>query len=93
VTLRERFVQYVVAHPQLELAAPPSLALCCFRLVDQGDEAQMAFLRRINADGKCFIIHSKLGGRVILRLACGGLEQRPEDIDMAWSFIRAAIPA
>jgi aromatic-L-amino-acid decarboxylase len=45
----------------------------------------------VNATGRCFIIHSKLGGRVLLRFACGGLEQKPEHIDAAWGIIRDAI--
>lgn len=92
VALRERFTAKVEAHPALELATTPSLALCCFRLAGKSNEEQMAYLRRINTGGNCFIIHSKLGGQVLLRLACGGIEQTAADVDAAWIVIRDAIP-
>jgi hypothetical protein len=42
-----------------------------------------------SCSGRIFLIHTKLEGKVVLRLAIGGLEHRPEDIARAWDTITA----
>ncbi len=61
----------VAAHPRLELAAPPSLALVCLRHVD-GDDATEALLAAVNATGEAFLTHTRLHDRYVLRVAVGG---------------------
>ena len=41
----------------------------------------------MKATGRCFLIHTKLGARVVLRLACGGAEQNAGHIEAAWAVI------
>lgn len=72
-----------------EIAAKPRLSLVCFRLKHYGDETQLAFLQAIKRTQKCFIIHTKLNQRVVLRFACGGSEQTVEDVTLAWKTIRS----
>jgi len=79
----------------LTFAAPVSLSLVCFRFQHgkvedpEVDEAvQTELLQAVNAAG-IFIIHSKLGGRKILRFACGGLEQSEADVDNGFDVIKA----
>ena len=87
---------------RFELCAPPSLSLVCFRWCwpraasphskdgdeEELNEAQIALKEAVNATGECFIIHTKLGSKRVLRFACGGLEQKPEDVQRAWTVIR-----
>jgi len=47
----------------------------------------MELLRRVNTSNEAYLIHSTLGGQIVLRLACGGLEQCAEDIDVVWKVI------
>eukprot|EP00929_Paragymnodinium_shiwhaense_P057893 TRINITY_DN28997_c0_g1_i1.p1 TRINITY_DN28997_c0_g1~~TRINITY_DN28997_c0_g1_i1.p1 ORF type:complete len:557 (+),score=88.69 TRINITY_DN28997_c0_g1_i1:55-1671(+) len=96
-SLAQRFASRVQteAGSLLELAAPVSLSLVCFRFRAEAsqdsarDEAlQTELLEGVKRAG-IFIIHSKLGGRKILRLACGGLEQKIQDVDAAFDVIKA----
>lgn len=88
---RQLLEQYIEKHSDLEIAAPPSLSLVCFRVKSVqgkvGNEIQHELLRDIKKTGECFVIHTKLGGEVVIRMACGGLEQSEEDIKAAWSII------
>ena len=52
------------------------------------NEAQIALKEAVNATGECFIIHTKLGSKRVLRFACGGLEQNADDVQRAWAVIR-----
>ena len=89
VALRRVAERRAAAHPLFEAAAPPSLSLLCFRLRARSNEDQHALLRAVKATGKCFVIHTKLGGRVVLRMACGGAEQTPAHVEAAWDVIEA----
>lgn len=89
---RERLEKYIAEETKLEIAVPPSLSLVCFRLKGVDDNAiQLQFLDHINAGGECFIIHTKVSGNVVLRIACGGLEQSTADIDAFWGVLRAKL--
>lgn len=70
-----------------EIAAPPSLSLLCFRLKNCNETQHKLFLQELKQTGDCFIIHTKLGGKIVLRIACGGIEQTEEDIINAWEVI------
>lgn len=71
-----------------ELVAPLSLSLVCFRLAGARPETdQQRLLDAVKSSGDCFIIHTKLEGRIALRLACGGMEQTPADVYGAYQVI------
>ena len=63
---RQLLETLIEQHPDLELAAPPSLSLVCFRVAgvqgEEGNEVQYALLRDLKKTGECFVIHTKLGG-------------------------------
>ena len=87
VELRQLLEPLIEAHPALELAAPPSLSLVCFRLRGRPEADQQELLRRLKATGECFVIHTRLGGEVVIRFACGGVEQSDDDVLSAWKVI------
>ena len=56
----------------IELAAPPSLSLLCFRLKDRSEAEHKLFLNELKKTGDCFIIHTKLGEKYATNgLWCG----------------------
>lgn len=82
------FASLLNEYPTLfTLVTPVSLSLVCFRLKDSDEVEQMAFLDNIKATGDCFVIHSKLDGKVVIRFACGGMEQSKEDVLSAFKVI------
>ena len=84
------FKELIESSSRFELAAPVSLSLVCFRLKGKSNEEQREFLEAVKDSGECFIIHTKLGDEVVLRFACGGLEQTEDDIRNAFKVIEAA---
>jgi glutamate/tyrosine decarboxylase-like PLP-dependent enzyme len=82
------FASLLAQHPDLfELAVPVSLSLVCFRLRGRSEEGMKRFLDSVKATGECFVIHTKLDGRMVVRVACGGIEQSTEDVRGAFEVI------
>jgi len=64
----------------------------CFRAVPKGSPAaQDAFnerlLEAVNAAGPVFLVHTKLEGRIVLRLAVGNARTQREHVRGAWELI------
>ncbi len=82
-----------------ELAAPRRLSLVCFRLrlpglpAPQRDAANMALMEQLNDSGELFLTHTRIDGRVALRLAVGGTFTRAHHVEQAWQAIRRAAAA
>ena len=57
---------------------------------DPWAEANEAIMARVNARGRTFLSHTRLRGRLSLRLAIGNLRTTRADVDEAWAEIVAA---
>lgn len=88
VKLSHHFASLLKSCPYMELVVPVSLSLVCFRLKDKNNDVQKRFVDAIKNTGNCFIIHTKLSDEIVLRFACGGIEQSENDVLKAWSVIR-----
>ncbi|MDX1997021.1 MAG: pyridoxal-dependent decarboxylase [Thermoanaerobaculia bacterium] len=90
VAQARRFAEWVAADDRFELAAPPGLALVCFR--QRGpDEPNEQLLQRLNASGELFLSHTKLDARYVLRLALGVEATEDRHVEAAWAAIRRAV--
>jgi aromatic-L-amino-acid decarboxylase len=78
------------ADARIDLAAPATLGLVCFRL-HQGDEATRALMRRINASGRFFVSHTVLGDRFTIRAAIGNIRTQQRDVEELWIAITEAL--
>ena len=87
VRLAELFEGWVRDEPGWEICAPRHFSLVCFRREGSDDE-NMAILGRVNRSGEIFISHTKLGGRVVLRLAVGSARTTEDDVRVAWDVLR-----
>jgi aromatic-L-amino-acid decarboxylase len=77
------------AHPLLEVAAPVTMSLVCFRL-KAGDEATKTMLRRVNESGEAFLSGNVLDGRFVARIAIGNIKTTREDVWRTWAAVRRA---
>ena len=90
----------VAAEPCWEVMAPVPMSVVCFRHRPAGvtDEAALtkhngAILDWVNASGKVFMSHTKLGERYVLRVAIGNLRTREAHVAQAWKLLREAAAA
>jgi aromatic-L-amino-acid decarboxylase len=93
------FASWVRDAAEWELCAPPSMSVVCFRHVPPGatDEAAIAahnarVLDRVNASGRVFLSHTRLGARYVLRIAVGNLRTQESHLREAWRLLREAVP-
>ena len=86
VAWTQEFASWVKADPRFEIVAPHPLNLVCFRL-KSGDEAGERLLNKLNAGGKLFLSHTKLGGKYVLRFSVGQTRTERHHIEAAWQEI------
>jgi aromatic-L-amino-acid decarboxylase len=99
--LAREFAGLVEGEPQWETCAPVPFSLVCFRHVPPamaGDEAAIArhnarIMDAVNATGRAFLSHTKLGPRYVLRLAIGNIRTERAHVEEAWRLLREAARA
>ncbi|GAC1413904.1 MAG: pyridoxal-dependent decarboxylase [Candidatus Velthaea sp.] len=102
IAMAQEFAQWVQAEPHWAVMAPHPLAVVCFRHAPPGldddaiDVHNLALMESVNATGEIFLSHTKLHGRIVLRLAIGNERTTREDVAFAWTMLReharSAIP-
>jgi len=86
VRLAQQFAEWVRGDARFEIAAPAKLNLVCFRL-RSGDGANQLLMDRLNASGELYLTHTKLDGKLTLRLCVGQTNTRARHVERAWQRI------
>ena len=86
VRLAQQFAEWVKADDRFELAAPAPLNLVCFRHKN-GDSANQAIMDRLNQSGDLYLTHTKLNGKLTLRMSIGQLNTQARHVEKAWKRI------
>ncbi|MCC5999253.1 MAG: aspartate aminotransferase family protein, partial [Pararhodobacter sp.] len=73
----------LAADPRFEIVTPPVLSLFTFRLRGQDDAAQLAYVQRINDDGRLYLTQTRLAGSIALRFQAGSFALQAQDIALA----------
>src|SRR5262249_20766069 len=81
------FASWVGAEARFERAAPVPLNLVCFRH-RAGDAATQRVLDRVNGSGRLFLTHTKLDGRLVLRMSIGAARTERRHVERAWAAIQ-----
>ncbi len=89
VRLAQQFAEWVRADERFELAAPAPLSLVCFRH-RAGDAVNQRILDRLNRSGRLFLTHTKLDGRLVLRMSIGAARTEGRHVEQAWAAIQEA---
>ena len=87
VRLSQEFASWVREDERFELAAPVPLNLVCFRH-KAGDAANQAIMDRLNQSGDLFLTHTKLDGKLTLRLSVGQTHTQARHVENAWKRIQ-----
>lgn len=92
--LARDFAGWVKGDPDWELMAPTPLSVVCFRYApvgtseDDRNVMNAAILERVNASGRVYISHTKLGDAYTLRVAIGNLRTERRHVAEAWEVLR-----
>lgn len=87
VRLAQQFAGWVKNDERFELAAPAPLSLVCFRH-KAGDTASHLIMDRLNQSGGLFLTHTKLSGKLTLRLSVGQTNTQARHVEKAWKRIQ-----
>lgn len=99
--LATSFATWVRASPGWEVVAPVEMSVVCFRSTPRelaGNEKSLAehnarILDHVNASGRVFLSHTKLGDRYVLRVAIGNLRTQERHLADAWHLLREGAAA
>ncbi len=88
VRLAQDFASWVADDDRFELAVKPPLNLVCFRLRRGDDEVNQELMDRLNASGRLYLTHTRLGDKLTLRLSVGQTNTQRRHVEQAWALIR-----
>ena len=84
---------WVAATPSFVLAAPVSMAIVCFRYQPDDMDAcavdvlNERIVERVNASGEAYLTHTRLRGRVCMRVGIGNVETTVEHLRQVWTRV------
>ena len=96
IRLAQELAGWIDAHPDFERMAPVPFSVVCFRWKPAGvslseealDAANERLIDRVNQTGEVFLSHTRLRGRIALRIAIGHLETTERHVRRAWDLLR-----
>jgi len=95
VRVAQQFAGWVRADSRFELAAPVKLNLVCFRLrgskssaPGSADQANQLLMDRLNNSGDLYLTHTKLDGKLTLRLCVAQTNTQEQHVKRAWQRIQ-----
>jgi aromatic-L-amino-acid decarboxylase len=92
--LAQEFASWVRADADWNVVAPVHFSLVCLRYAppkltpQDADASNMRILESVNARGRVMLSHTKLAGRVVLRLAIGNARTEARHVRMAWEELQ-----
>jgi aromatic-L-amino-acid decarboxylase len=95
IALAQELAGWIAAEPEWEISAPHPLSVVCFRHRPAGrddaalDAHNLGIMEAVNATGEAYLSHTKLDGRVVLRIAIGNERTTRADVALAWELLRA----
>lgn len=92
VALGGWLAEQVDRHPDFELMAPTPFSVVCLRARPRGfvgseeevDRLNERLMEAINGGGRYFVSHTRLHGRLVLRVAIGNLHTTRGDVEGLW---------
>lgn len=94
VGLAQKFAAWVDKHEAFERLAPVPFSVVCFRVRPPGmaeeelERLNLATLERVNARGDVYLSHTRLKGKLCLRLAVGNLATEEHHLECAFRLLR-----
>ncbi len=89
--------EWVASDPRFVVAAPVRMAVVCFRFVPveiddaAADQLNERIVEAVNASGEAYLTHTRVGGRVAMRIGIGNILTTEEHLARAWGKIVSEI--
>ena len=87
VNWAEDLAEKLRAHPAFEIVTEPVLSLFTFRLTGVDSDGQLAFVDRVNDDGRIYITQTRVGGDMVVRFQIGQFDCTKDDIDTGYDVL------
>jgi len=98
IDLAHEFADWVDQSGNFERMAPVPFSLVCFRARPEGEmneddlnDINERLMNEVNARGKVYLSHTKLSGKLTLRLAIGNIRTTREHVRMAWDELNQVL--
>ena len=78
------------------MAAPVTMAVVCFRCQPEGisaketDDLNEAIVATVNAGARAYVTHTRLNGRIAIRVGIGNILTTEQHVADVWARIKAA---
>ena len=92
--LARQWAQWVDADPSFVLAAPVPMAVVCFRYAPTGladeacDRLNELIVEAVNASGDAYLTHTRVGGRVVMRIGIGNVLTTMQHLERVWALVQ-----
>lgn len=86
ISLAQQLAEQIRQSDDFELVTEPPLNTVCFRH-KAGDAFNMQLMNNVNESGKAFFTHTKLNGKVVLRLVVGQTHTGEKHVHNVWELI------
>jgi aromatic-L-amino-acid decarboxylase len=95
IRLAQELASWVDAHPDFERLAPTPFSVVCFRWKPRSimlsdaelDAANEELIDRVNASGDIFISHTRLRGKLTIRVAVGHIRTTDAHVRRVWELL------
>ena len=92
--LAQLFASWVDAEKSFVRSAPVTMGIVCFRYergengAEENDALNEAIVEAVNAGGRTYLTHTRLNGRVVMRIGLGNVLTTEDHLAAAWQEIR-----
>jgi aromatic-L-amino-acid decarboxylase len=96
MALARQLASWIDAHPDFERLAPVPFSVVCFRWKPSGramtdaelDAANERLIEAVNDSGEVYMSHTRLRGRLALRVAIGHLGTTERHVQRVWQLLQ-----
>jgi aromatic-L-amino-acid decarboxylase len=94
--LARQWAGWVEADGRFVLAAPVLMGVVCFRFAPPGldghvwDRVNRQIVESVNASGAGYLTHTKVAGRIVMRVGIGNILTSEQQLEQVWAGIVAA---
>ncbi len=87
VEMARKFAKWISESNDFTVFVEPPFNLVCF-VHNAGNDFNMKLMNAVNKTGKIYFTHTKLNGKIVLRMSIGQTHTEEKHVENAWKLIR-----